>query len=349
MQPMIEEIYQTLTTMIGEKDGTPQSVWLRRYEPGKDSSENQFVTFLKPEATAVQAGVDVKGILQIVFDALSRWNVEVGAVRLLNARYLEYYQIMDQHYGVINNISRHGFDAISATAREVLQKDFGSDLASGAEVLGGHQFLERFPAFSPFALATIADNLGSKKLAGGTYCLRLKVEGQIFLILNAFHPFQLEHFTAQGKVIVILETRSKTSWAILRQQLVGATIPANAAEGSIRRTLLNRHEELHMPDVSPGNNGVHLSAGPLEGMVELQRFCSEPEKGSQLDLRETCFGRLLLSKGLPQNLLTELAKNPTLEIDGRSISAFDLTEEMDSDPAAEKLIALARSGTIHTA
>ena len=84
-------------------------------------------------------------------------------------------------------------------------------------------------------------------------------------------------------------------------------------------------------------------------MVELQRFCSEPEKGSQLDLRETCFGHLLLSKGLPQNLLAELAKNPTLEIDGRSISAFDLTEEMDSDPAAEKLIALARSGTIHTA
>lgn len=44
--------------------------------------------------------------------------------------------------------------------------------------------------------------------------------------------------------------------------------------GSIRAELLKNKEATGMIDVNMSSNGVHMSAGPLEGLVELQRFMS---------------------------------------------------------------------------
>jgi hypothetical protein len=331
----LDDQVRVLVDVIRER--LPGTRWVRPYSGEGDDAANQFVVFLKPEALATEEGVRVEEIMKLFWQALERWNVEIGAVRFLASDYLRRHEVMDQHYGVINAISRRGIDAISATARRVLEEAFSSDIQAGAEVLGGHQFRDRFPSFSPLALATISDNVGVKKLAGGTYCLRLKMQGKIYLILNAFHPFQLEYFTAEGKAIFVLEGRSATPWADLRQRLVGATDPAKAAEGSVRRTLLDRRAQLGLREVSSGVNGIHLSAGPLEGMVEVQRFFSEPEHGSRLPISRTLFGRLLARKGISEDRIELLARNPTLDDEGRSVPAFDFTEELDALPAAEKL------------
>lgn len=47
--------------------------------------------------------------------------------------------------------------------------------------------------------------------------------------------------------------------------------------GSVRRLFLQKKAELGFTDVSKGSNGVHMSAGPLEGMVEFIRFFSDHE------------------------------------------------------------------------
>ncbi len=343
MQQIIEKISRTLTELAEEKSGKPQGVWIKRYQVEENFTKNQFLAFLKPEATAVLDKVNVAEILQFVFNAFQCYNVEVRAIRILTNGYLQQYRIMDNHYGIISSISRRGFDAISADAREALEKTFESDLHSGGKILGGHQFLEHYPQFSPFALSTISDNLGPKKLASGTYCLRLVLDGKILLILNAFHPYQLEKFTKRGAAIIVLEAVSSTSWRIVRQQLVGATDPFKAAEGSLRYTFLKQRNELGLPTVNLSNNGIHLSAGPLEGMIEVQNFFSEYEKGIKLSFQETCFGRLILSKGLHHKSLTELATNPSFKEGERAVSSFDLTEEIDSEAAAEKLIEMCES------
>ncbi|MBW4635407.1 MAG: nucleoside-diphosphate kinase [Iphinoe sp. HA4291-MV1] len=334
---MIKEICQILKEMSSWEKKIPTSVWINKYDLPKDFTKNQFVVFLKPEATNILSGVDIQGVLQLVFDTFQRWKVEVGAVRVLTAEYLHKYQVIALHYGIINDISRRGYDAISEKAKKVLSEIYKSELSLQVEILGGHQFLERFPAVSPFALSIIADNIGIKKIAGGTYCLRLQIDGKLFLVLNPFHPFQLEFFTTEGHSILVMEGRSETGWSDLRQQLVGVTNPVSAQAGSIRRTLFERREELRLFDINQRTNGIHLSAGPLEGMVELQRFFSDPEKGFYLDFQETCFGRLLVSKGVAKNILTELARNLLIENDGHTISAFDLTEEMNASEAAEQL------------
>lgn len=96
--------------------------------------------------------------------------------------------------------------------------------------------------------------------------------------------------------------------------------------------------ELGLGDVDKGTNGVHASAGPLEGMVELQRFFSDHEAGTTLGYDHTAFGKLLISKGLSLEQVQKLAHNPDLDQEGKKVSAFDATEEKN---AAESAVILA--------
>ncbi|MGH8647279.1 MAG: hypothetical protein ACREX4_23590, partial [Gammaproteobacteria bacterium] len=222
---------------------TKDPEWLQVYHPPeRGDTENQFAIFLKPEITAVQDGVKFADLLHCILGSLQQWKVRLGAIRLLRSDYLARHQIMDQHYGVINKISKHGDHAISEKARTILKSKFLNEIDSGAEILGGHQFLARFPAFSAFALSTLSDNVGVTKLGPGTYCLRVAVGREVFLVLNAFHPHQLESFTTGNRVIVVMEGISFTPWGDLRHKMIGATNPAFAFQGSIRQSLLTRSE-----------------------------------------------------------------------------------------------------------
>ena len=307
---------------------------VREYDPAAATGKHQFVLFLKPEATDIGNGVNLDKVLELLTERLSAFDVEIGAALALNGPYLAAHRLMDQHYGVINAISKGGYDAISEGAGAKLAADFGELIDAGAPVLGGHQFIDANPEFSPLALSTINDNIGTSKLAGGTYVLKIDLLGQPQLILNPFHPYQLVPFTAPGKGIVVIEGISSTPWADLRGKLAGTTNPLNAAEGSIRQRFLAHQSDLGLAAVNQGANGVHLSAGPLEGMVEVQRFFSEHESGNQLAWSDTSFGQLLKSKGASADRVAELAGNP--DIGGES--AFDLTEEIDAEDSAAKLV-----------
>ncbi|MEN9938630.1 MAG: hypothetical protein RLZZ387_5209, partial [Chloroflexota bacterium] len=165
--------------------------------------------------------------------------------------------------------------------------------------------------------------------------------GATTLVLNAFHPQQLEHFTLAGRSIVVLAVRAQPSradmWKALRNEMLGVTDPASSAEGTLRRTFLDRSAELGLGEVSRGTNGVHFSAGPLEGMVETARYFTDYEGGSALSYTATCFGALLAAEGLSAEDIEWLASNPNLSLGGKSISAFDATEEIDPPAAAGML------------
>jgi hypothetical protein len=316
--------------------GAEPCVWVRPYSLPRDSM-HQFVIFLKPEVTASGEGVDVRGVLDILIRVSESWNLAFGAIRLLSGRYLGSNQLMDAHYGVINRISRNGQSAISRSAAEALQETFKEDIDAGAKVVGGHQFLNAYPQFSSAALSVITDNVGTKKLAGGTYALPLRVFGQRYIVLNPFHPYQLEAFTGEDKSIFAFEGRSKTSWPDLRRRFTGATDPKKASDGSVRAELLKDFEKLGIQEISQGSNGIHVSAGPLEGMVELQRFFSDPTLEQALTPAQTCFGRDLLSAGMSDEIIKLFSENHIVNLESGPVSAFDLTEELDSREGVRRL------------
>ena len=316
---------------------TQEQQWIRPYAKGDCTGAHQFVLFLKPEITALHLGIDVPGVIRLVLERLTSFEVSVHAMRALPSSYLAANNIMDQHYGVINKISKEGESALTDAAKENLHTIFADDLAAGAKVLGGHQFLDVHPEFSPLALSTLNDNIGTTKLGGGSYCMKLDVLGQVYLLLNPFHAYQLVPYTTPGRAIIVLECRSTRDWADLRGKLTGTTNPATAEAGSIRGELLARQSEFRIPAVNQGNNGVHLSAGPLEGMVELQRFFTDHETGVAMNWTDTVFGDQLIQAGISEAGVSELAQNPSVTYNGETESAFDLTEEVNATDALARL------------
>ena len=61
----------------------------------------------------------------------------------------------------------------------------------------------------------------------------------------------------------------KLSWSDFRGKLLGPTDPANAPDGSLRKEILTRYKELGLTsEPNQGDNGVHASASPFEGLAE---------------------------------------------------------------------------------
>jgi len=318
--------------------GSQGSIWMQRFAPDVATSQNEMLLFLKPEITS-DSKVDLTRVLVTLSDALSRYSVSIVASGVIGSNYLARHEIVAAHYGVINAISRRGREALSDQARAKLDFEFANQLKAGASVLGGHQFIERYPWFSADALGVLWDNLnvGSLKLAPGTYAMPLQVIFDAVVLLNGFHPQQLAHFVAPKRSIIVFAVRANTSWHALRQDMIGDTDPTKAAGGSLRRTFLEKQSELGMAVVNKGLNGIHLSAGPLEGMVELMRFCSDYDQDARINVQQTAFGRMLLAQGLSNSEVTSLLDNPILNVSGKSLSVFDATEAMDSSDAAKLL------------
>jgi nucleoside diphosphate kinase len=325
LHPLIEEVRKT-AGFVRQGD----------YSPAAETT-NEYCLFLKPELTAVSREVYDK-IARLIDQHLEDFGQEVVMASAMEAAYIARHRIAEQHYGVINQVSEQGARALSQEAQEKLAADFPQAKAGNYQLLGGHELLRRYPFFTPEALAVFHDNLENHKLAPGTHCVKATVRGAPVLLFNGFHPEQLLYFTTPGTVILALIVRSKASWKSIRQELAGATNPAKAAAGSIRGALYQRRQELGLAEVSSGRNGVHLSAGPLEGMVEVCRYASDfGDPGKVIQPEATTFGQLLLRSGFDRAGVRRLAENPTVEHGGRRVSLFDLTEEVDAAPALERI------------
>lgn len=327
-----QQVGAAVEAVLQRAPAAVDQVWVARKEAVHETDVNQLIVFLKPEVTAISQGVRLERILDTLRSLLDRHSVEVGAVRVVNGRFLERARLMRKHYGVINTISRLGEEAVSDQARVALHQQFHP---SGGDILGGHQFLAEYPQFTAYALHVLFANLENVKLAPGTYACAASMEARKVVILNGFHPFQLQRLTDPGAVLVLLEGRTTTPWRVLRREFAGATDPRAAAAGSFRRTLLDRADEFGVPHVSQNYNGLHVSAGPLEGMVEVRRFFGDADE--ELPIDATSFGRLLQDTGIEPDAIAWLAENPILKVGDRLVSAFDLTEEMDAVDAADAL------------
>jgi len=325
--PDVKAIVEAFNRVTSSKS---DSEFVVPYAPAP-ANTNQFVFFLKPEATTA----NVEYILNLSLGVLAKAGVKFGSIRVVGGPYLDRHNIMVEHYGVISQISKNGYEIISEAAKEKLAKDFAEDVKACGLPVGGHQFLEKNPDISPLALTTINDNVGTTRLAGGTYLCKFKLLGQTQLVLNPFHAYQLVPFVKKGNALILFECQSEMSWADLRTKLCGATNPLKADAGSIRAELLANKAATGMIDVNMSSNGVHMSAGPLEALVELQRFMSD--EGGKCDWKSLSFGAYLSSIGFSDEQIANLAKNPNATVEGKTESVFDMTEEQSFKESGEVL------------
>jgi len=148
-----------------------------------------------------------------------------------------------------------------------------------------------------------------------------------------FNLYANEHHKTIALRIRSLRGQQSAGWAQLRNECHGDNNPwVNAVEGSIRRD--STHGEVPVKNrraINPEQNVVHLSASPLESMVENNVIF-------ELPLSETLFGMYLITNGYAEDDLGFLSKNPTVALpDGTSKTVFELVHEKEPEEALEIL------------
>jgi hypothetical protein len=294
--------------------------------PEELAGRSQALFFLKPEL--LFPDLDRTKTIDTVGSILADASIAVGGVAVLGPQRLA--QTIAAHYGMINRVSRFGVAALSEAARAKLDEAFGAQLAEGVPAMGGHEVVERY-GIGPDELD--AAFKAPTKLAPGTYALATEVAGPPVVVLNGFHPAQIGHYTAARSRVVALEIGwTDRAWRSFRNDVVGATRPDQAEPLSVRGVLLARAAELGIGEVGVSTNGVHGSAGPVEGMVEIVRFL-------EVAPDQTALGAALRDAGVPTATVEQLTGSGD---DGGDLRQriFDATEEVEPAAAVEYVTGL---------
>jgi len=110
------------------------------------------------------------------------------------------------------------------------------------------------------------------KFGGGFYCGLVSMNNKELYVFNAFFMSMRSKFVGTGTSIHCYEVEwspRKLSWDDFRNKVLGPTDPAEAPVGSLRRTILDDYKSLGLADKpNKGDNGVHASASPFEGLAE---------------------------------------------------------------------------------
>lgn len=306
----------------------------------RSSALNQLLFFLKPECFLDGEGSLVEQRLRRVLSKLAESDVHVSGAALVQGRRLEELGVMDRHYGFINTLSKSASSALSIDDRSRILAELDPD-SEQPLILGGHEFLSKNPAYNEQQLNELWLSKKSKKIRSGIYVQRYAIDGQNIILVNAFHPMQLSHYTHPDHMILLLLVHSDRDWRFLKDDLIGDTYPERAVPESIRGHFYASRQEYAFTDVSIAHNCVHLSAGPFEAMFELKNFL-ESMAHVAFSLSETRMSRLMVRAGLTMADITTCLENPTALIADTEMDLFTFTENKNSDTALKEYIDIFR-------
>ncbi len=290
-------------------------------------SENELVFFIKPELLDVQDDAKIANSLRLIEEKFKEYRVTVSGAAIVPGAVLEQYEIMNRHYGFINQLSRLASKMIDAETRRAMFAKLGLEDDGSHKILGGHEFLKAFDA----DLDTLSDvwfGKGAEKMRSGFYFVEETFQGQPILLVNGFHPSQLTHFTRPDHRIVLMLLHTDTDWERMKFSLVGDTFPERAKPASIRGTLFADPPAYGQAEVGINTNGVHLSAGPYEAAYEVVNFFGnllalDPHQTPPAVIQRS------MDVGVPQDLAFKLLENPAI---GNS-DLFSKTENLDAKDA----------------
>jgi hypothetical protein len=290
--------------------------------------QNQMLFFIKPEIFLLKDKETVLSTCSFIFDKFNEFAVDVAGAYLVPASTLEAHQIMDRHYGYINQMSRGASRLLSEPDRSAIARMLETD--GSVPIFGGHEILASNPQLDASRLDTMWATKKSLKLRSGLYVQKFEINGAPTIIVNGFHPSQIMHFIDKGRKILLVLLNSDLPWKFLRSRMLGDTFPERAAAGSIRGELYRNPAKFGFESVTIANNCAHLSAGPFEAVFELTNFLSAlPDV--PFSLSSSRLGEFFLDANMSPVELQKATSNPTSALGGGTpTSLFEATEESDA-------------------
>jgi hypothetical protein len=311
---------------------------LQPVEIGQGSWQNELVLFIKPEIFLAENVESIEKAVRLVFDKLNEFEVYPHGIMIVGGKVLEENEIMNQHYGFINRLSRFASTMMNESDRQKIAEALGlpqqpglPDL-NGYAIYGGHEFLDHYPDEDIYSLDQLWFTKKSLKMRSGFYLQSYEKDGDKIILVNGFHPAQLAHFTDPSHRIVLMLAHSNSGWSQLKNEMVGATFPERAVSGSIRGILYANPQEYGLQSVSIANNGVHLSAGPFEAGFEIVNFFGKIT-GFNLDQNPPLAFRQMMAAGFTPSQSLNTLRNPILDTPGKPTDLFTATEDMDTQTA----------------
>jgi hypothetical protein len=296
---------------------------------GQTDKRNELVFFIKPELFEVNHQSKILNSLKLIQEKFAAYQVEVDGTVILPGNVLAEHQIMNRHYGFINQLSRKASQMVTGEIRAQMFETLHIEDDGTYKILGGHEFLQTYQ-IDIDALSNIWFSQGAKKLRSGFYVVADTYQDDPFILVNGFHPSQLAHYTREDHRILLMLIHTDTDWYDLKFDLVGDTFPENAKPDSIRGQLFAHPELYGQDDVGINSNGVHLSAGPFEAAFEVVNFFGDilsldPEKNPPLVVQRA------IDTGVDHTVALSFLDNPVID----ESDLFSNTENLNTQEAIQ--------------
>jgi len=297
---------------------------------------NTAFVFIKPHANTAS-------VQALVSATLASKNITVLSEGELTAEEIDSGMLIDQHYYAIASKATLVKPNQLPVNSEKFEKQFG--LTWEAALSQGNVYnaldacaylgIDADALDAAWAKAKKAEKL--VKLGGGFYAgLVDTIDGkEPIFTFNGFFMSMRAKFVVPGSSIhyyVVQFNPEELSWADFRGKVLGPTDPAAAPADSLRGIILADWVNLGLKTVpDTGDNGVHASASPFEGLCERLNWLKAP-------LEADDFGAQLLAAGIPADTIKEWSVDP--QVKGRSL--FDSLEDLDASACIAKAVELAQ-------
>merc|ERR1712060_186599 len=113
--------------------------------------------------------------------------------------------------------------------------------------------------------------------------------------------------------------------------------PAEAPADSLRGQIFANWKDLGLAaEPNTGDNGMHASASPFEGMAERNNWL-------QTCIGDDMFGKQLLDAGMSEAMVKDWSVDPQVNVEeGKKGSIFDALEDQDAADCLANLVKLSK-------
>lgn len=295
-----------------------------------DSKTNSAFVFIKPHANTTKAQ-------ELVAKKFAEQKIKVTKTGTITAEQIDKGMLIDTHYYSIASKATLLKPKDIPVPKDKFKESFG---LSWEDALSKGLVFNAIDACSVLKVdAAELDQLWAKakkvKFGGGFYCGLIEHNGKSIYSFNCFFMEMRQKFVTPGTSItyyVIEFDSDNLSWKDFRGKVLGPTDPAAAPKGSLRNEILTNWKSLGLaasPNV--GDNGVHASASPFEGLAERMNWLSA-------NVETDIFGKQLIKGGVTIDTIKQWSVDP--QVKGKSL--FDQLEDLDTKECVVEAVKLSK-------
>jgi len=297
--------------------------------------QNSAFVFVKPHAVTDKTN-------ELVKNRLLEKGLKVTSEGSLTSEVIDEKKLIDQHYYAIASKATILKPSELNIPKDKFKKAFGlewDDALSKGLAFNAMDACKEFGCTSEELNAAWGASKKNDKLVkfgGGFYCGLVSLKGKELYVFNAFFMSMRSAFTQPGKSIhyYTVEWDPDTlSWEDFRGKVLGPTDPKDAPKDSLRGEILGKWKDLGLAsEPNVGDNGVHASASPFEGVAERMNWLGYRCSGDS-------YCNALMRAGVKEATIKAWSVDPQVKIDpaGKKGSLFDALEDMDAQACMDKV------------